>query len=204
VIGASQPDQPAVIGINAVAAHLVRRQRRQAQQPGLHLAVELVEFYRPVPGLGILWLRRLGPDAQGPAAFQLRPEPPQGIRKLGAGVRTQSAVHGGGSHNTDDRMIGRQQVQQLVAQRGPGLKRIGLGHPVDERPQPCGLLLVGALEDVIPVFSYRTQQRIRWLPSRPCIGHGRDVPSSEPRVAFLVYHGLHVYDAALSHADCLP
>jgi hypothetical protein len=114
-IGASQPDQPAVTGINAVAAHLVRRQRRQAQQPGLHLAVELVEFYRPVPGLGILWLRRLGPDAPGPVAFQLRPEPPQGIRKLGAGVRTQSAVHGGGSHNTADRMIGRQQVQQLVA-----------------------------------------------------------------------------------------
>jgi hypothetical protein len=84
-------------------------------------------------------------------------------------------------HHPDDRVIVGQQVKQQVAQCGPSLDRIGLGCPGDERAQLRALFLVGAADDVIPVFSYRAHERIRWLPARrTCFGHGGDVPSSQP------------------------
>jgi hypothetical protein len=81
-------------------------------------------------------------------------------------------------------MIRWQQVQQLVAERGPDLSRIGLGRPVNERPQPRGLLPVGALEDVIPVLGDHKQQPIRWLRMRLCIGHGRGISSLPPPLRY--------------------
>lgn len=158
-VGAGQADQPGAGGVNVAAGDLIRRQRRQAQQPGPHLAVELVKVDRPVTGRGI----------PGLAARYPRPEPAQAIREAGAGIGGHGGVHDAGSHGAADRMIGRQQVEQFVAQRGAGLDRVGLGRPADERPQPGRPLLAGAPDDVIPVLGYRAQQRIRWLPARRCV-----------------------------------
>jgi hypothetical protein len=86
-------------------------------------------------------------------------------------------------------MIGRQQVKQLVAKRGPRLDRIGRGCPVDERIQPGRLLTVGPVDDVFPVFSDRAKQWINRLLARRSIGQGEDVPSSRTAEWFPFYHG---------------
>jgi hypothetical protein len=173
-----QPDQTAASGINLVAAHFFRCEHRQAQQPGSHVAIEVVEFRRAVPGLGVSRrLRvRLG---RRPARLDLRPEPAQSARDPGAGIQRPGAVHGGRSHRANDRMIGRQQVKQLVAKGGPRLDRIGRGRPVDDRKQAGRLLVIGATDDVVPVLSYRANQRINRLLARHSFGQGGDVPSSE-------------------------
>jgi len=90
-------------------------------------------------------------------------------------------------------MIGWQQVKQCVAKCGPRLDWIGLGCSVDDRVQSGRLLIVGAADDVIPVFSHRAKQRINRLLAWRSIGQGGDVPSSETPEWFLFYHGLAVY-----------
>lgn len=146
-VGAGQADQPGAGGIDVAAANLIRCKRRQAQQPGPHLAVELVKLHRAATGRSF----------PGRAARHLRAEPAQATREPGAGIRSHGDVHDAGSHRAADRMIGRQQVEQFVAQRGAGLDRVGLGRPVDDRPQPGRLLLAGAPDDVRPVLGYRAQ-----------------------------------------------